>query len=209
MRIKATFFTEGLLAWLVPELVAEVAKEGHEIACHSYCHYPLVWLSIDEARKEVHRATRALEEVLGSPPLGFRAPRFMVNQKILQMLENEGFTYDSSIVPSWLPGRYMKLRTSRFPFFPTQEGRLIELPVSVINVLRLPLGLPWMNRIGASSFVALLRLFGTTSPIVMYLHLQDLPNKGLINLLSLLIYLRKTGGTFVRAVNLANSIVEE
>jgi len=207
MHITATFFTEGFLARLMPELVAEVAEEGHEIACHGHYHYPLVWLSIDKAREEVRKARRTLEDVLGRPPLGFRAPRFMVNQKVLQVLEDEGFLYDSSIVPFWRPRRYRHLWVPRLPFFPTPKKKLIELPVSVVNMLRLPLGLPWMNRVGGSLFFKLLKLFGTTNPIVIYLHLHDLPGKGLKNLLSLLTYLRRRG-VFIKAISLVSSLVE-
>jgi len=72
MHVTATFFTEGFLAWLMPELVAEMAKEGHEIACHG--HYPLVWLSIDKAREEVRKAKRTLGMCLEGRPWALELP---------------------------------------------------------------------------------------------------------------------------------------
>ena len=40
MGIKATFFTEGFLTHWMPDIVADAADQGHEIACHSFSHYP-------------------------------------------------------------------------------------------------------------------------------------------------------------------------
>lgn len=49
---------------------------------------------------------------------------------------NAGYTYNSSVNPCWVPGRYNNLHISRTFFY---EEKLLQLPVSVTPRLRIPL----------------------------------------------------------------------
>src|SRR5437867_1597127 len=48
--VKATFFTLGWVARKNPRLVAEIARRGHEVACHSFWHRLVYGMSADEFR---------------------------------------------------------------------------------------------------------------------------------------------------------------
>jgi len=96
---RLTFFTTGILAEKCPDLVARIAADGHEIACHYHWH--------DMARDDppalfeanLRRAIDALEAASGQRVLGFRAPRFslgigdVAHFAVLERL----FAYDSSV----------------------------------------------------------------------------------------------------------------
>jgi len=126
-KIKATFFTTALFAKKYSILIKKLESEGHEIACHGYCHldsYLKDMSKIKEARKEL--------ENLGFRVKGFRAPRYEI--KNIADLHELGFVYDSSIHPTWIPGRY-------FNFFKKRDihkiENMIEVPLSVLPITRL------------------------------------------------------------------------
>ena len=65
---------------------------------------------------------------------GYRQPRmFPVD---LQVLKREGYVYNASLNPAFIPGRYMHLTTPRTSFM--EEG-ILQIPASVSPWLRIPL----------------------------------------------------------------------
>lgn len=98
------------LTWFVvgrdlerPENAASVgvlAREGDELACHSYSHhYDLTRRTAPEMRSELDRGVAAIERVSRDRPRGFRAPGYVVTDTLLQLAAEVGFTYDSSVFP--------------------------------------------------------------------------------------------------------------
>ena len=99
---KGTFFTVGWIADQVPALVREIADRGHELACHSYWHRTVYSLSPDEFRRDTRRAISAIQDAAGVRVQGYRAPTWSITRQSLwaiQILAEEGFSYDSSIFP--------------------------------------------------------------------------------------------------------------
>jgi polysaccharide deacetylase family protein (PEP-CTERM system associated) len=100
--ISGTFFITGWIAERHPRLVQEIAGAGHEIACHSYWHRKVYDLSPKEFREDTLRAKNILEDIVGAPICGYRAPSYSVTARslwALDILAEMGFTYDSSIFP--------------------------------------------------------------------------------------------------------------
>ncbi len=100
---KATFFMLGEIAQRDPGLVAELHREGHEIASHGMTHLPLWKLDPAALAREL-RDFRELVAAIDSSirVRGYRAPTFSVDERTswaLQVLADEGFDYDSSIFP--------------------------------------------------------------------------------------------------------------
>jgi polysaccharide deacetylase family protein (PEP-CTERM system associated) len=98
----ATFFFVGWVAARFPHLVREVQARGHELACHSYWHRTVYSLSPDEFRRDTRRAKAVIEDAAGVPVNGYRAPSWSITKAslwALEILAEEGFTYDSSIYP--------------------------------------------------------------------------------------------------------------
>lgn len=126
-QFKATFFSTVIFAKQVPEIVKRIKDEGHELASHSYYHSKFKPEDLHESRKE-------LEKLSGMQVKGFRMPRMMPVDD--QEIEKAGYDYNSSINPTWLPGRYNNLDVSRTLF---KKGSVIQMPASVSPTLRIPL----------------------------------------------------------------------
>lgn len=99
---RATFFVLGWVADRHPSLIAEIAKRGHEIACHGYFHELVYEIGPVRFREDLRRSCEVIEKVSGCVPKGYRAPSYSVTEKslwTLDILAEEGFSYDSSIFP--------------------------------------------------------------------------------------------------------------
>lgn len=99
-RLKATFFVPGHTAVSFPEAVRRIRDDGHEIAAHGYCHESPVALSPQEEAELLRRSVVKLQSVLGSTfrPVGYRSPAWDLSESSIEILENEGFAYDSSLM---------------------------------------------------------------------------------------------------------------
>jgi peptidoglycan/xylan/chitin deacetylase (PgdA/CDA1 family) len=126
-RVNATFFSTVVFAKQSPELIERIRSEGHELASHSYYHSQFEPAHLSRSKKE-------LELLSGLPVTGFRMPRMMpVNTS--DLIE-AGYEYNSSLNPTYLPGRYNNLSRPRTFFL---EQRLLQLPASVTPLVRFPL----------------------------------------------------------------------
>ena len=112
---------------------------------------------------------------------GFRAPMCSINSTILDCLETSGYTYDSSIHPTYVPGRYNNIGFLVHPYHPSKERidkigtrSIVEIPISVTPILHLPIGWMWIRNIGAwYTIIAAERILRRTLPVVLYFHPWD------------------------------------
>ena len=68
-----------MLGWLAeqrPEIVRAIADAGHEIASHGFWHERVTTQKPHEFREDVRASKRALEDLVGTEVLGYRAPSF-------------------------------------------------------------------------------------------------------------------------------------
>lgn len=137
---KATFFCLGWIAQRHASLIRRICKDGHEIACHGYSHQVIYKQSPDVFREDVAKSKKIIEDITGKPVLGYRAPTYSITEKTLwalDILEELGFTYDSSIFPVH-HDNYGIPSAPRFPY--RIEGRnLAEFPISTIKLGKLNL----------------------------------------------------------------------
>ncbi|MEO5721409.1 MAG: polysaccharide deacetylase family protein [Chthoniobacterales bacterium] len=73
-KIKATFFVVGQNVAEYPEIVARAAREGHEIASHSWSHPNLAKMSDDGVRRELQKTDDAIKSAIGVRPTLMRPP---------------------------------------------------------------------------------------------------------------------------------------
>ncbi len=100
--IRATFFVLGWCAEKHPQLIAEIADHGHEIACHSYQHGRVDLMTAEKFRADTEKAVEAISKAVGYRPRGYRAPSWSINSDCswaFRILAELGFVYDSSIFP--------------------------------------------------------------------------------------------------------------
>jgi len=133
--VTGTFFVLGWVAERYPELVKEIQDAGHEIACHGYSHSVVYEQSPDEFRAETVKAKTLLEDITGEPVLGYRAASFSITGKslwALDILQEAGFVYDSSIFPVH-HDRYGMPDANPVPHKITLENgdSIVEVPMTV------------------------------------------------------------------------------
>jgi polysaccharide deacetylase family protein (PEP-CTERM system associated) len=101
-KVCATWFVLGWCAEQYPDLIREIAENGHEIACHSYRHVRVDRMDRGTFRKDTQLAVRAITDATGIRPSGYRAPSWSItsaNSWAFEELAELGFEYDSSIFP--------------------------------------------------------------------------------------------------------------
>jgi polysaccharide deacetylase family protein (PEP-CTERM system associated) len=134
--VQATFFVLGWVAERFPGLVRRIAEGGHELASHGYGHR-LVYDLTPEAFRDDLRRSRAVLEAAGARGIrGYRAPSYSITAKSLWALDvliEEGFTYDASIFPIH-HDRYGIPGAPRHPYLIQRGGgTLWEIPPSTIR----------------------------------------------------------------------------
>ena len=86
----ATFFVVGEVADQHPEVIAEMAAEGHEIASHTQSHRLLSTLDADAQTEELVQSRNAIRTATGQEVAGFRAPAFDIPEGLLHRLSDAG-----------------------------------------------------------------------------------------------------------------------
>jgi polysaccharide deacetylase family protein (PEP-CTERM system associated) len=145
-EVKATFFILGEVASDHPGIVRAIVQGNHEIACHGYHHIPVCEQSAEAFRTGIRRAKAVLEDIVGQPVVGYRAPNFSIGRSetwAYEILAEEGFRYDSSVYPI-LHDRYGDRSAPRFPYEIWRNGHrnLVEFPIGTIRCfgMNLPIG---------------------------------------------------------------------
>lgn len=85
-RVKATFFMLGQNVVKYEALVKRIAKEGHEIASHSYSHPQLTRMDPQRVRDEVKKTDKAIYRAVGKLPTDFRPPYGAVNKEVAAII---------------------------------------------------------------------------------------------------------------------------
>lgn len=164
-KVKATFFILGWVAERYPKLIENIHHEGHEIASHGYRHQFIGSQTKKKFRMDVRKTKKILEDITGEDIIGFRAPSFSMTPKsywALEILIEEGFKYDSSILP--IRRFYTKISCiPRFPFI--INGSANKQPDN--HSWHLPIRRPTLTKKGGiiEFPVSTIRLFGNNFPI--------------------------------------------
>lgn len=75
----------------------EAFDRGYEIANHTYTHpTDLTQFPDGQIHRELEDCSRVIREITGQSPVGFRAPSYAMNARVLKILDGMGFLYDSS-----------------------------------------------------------------------------------------------------------------
>lgn len=159
-RVVATFFTTAFYAENFPCQIQALVSEGHEVASHLYYHSDYNPEHIRESRKK-------LEEITKQKVWGFRTPRLRPMDP--ELIKAAGYMYDSSLNPTFLPGRYNNFSRPRTHF---RENGMHILPFSVSPGIRFPLF--WLS-FKNINFPAYLWLCRQTLRHDRYLHLYFHP----------------------------------
>jgi peptidoglycan/xylan/chitin deacetylase (PgdA/CDA1 family) len=130
--IPASWFVPGHTLVTFPDTIQAILEGGHEIGCHGWYHEDFAELPRDEQRAILERAVNAVREASGAAPRGHRAPYWALGPDTLRLVEEAGFTYDSSLMSD--DYRLFRVRhgdrhsVADGTTFGT-EGRLIQVPI--------------------------------------------------------------------------------
>lgn len=94
--IKSTLFTVGDFAPKIADRLRAHIAEGHKLALHSFSHIPPMTVPLEQFREKLRSAKKRMEELFHVRVEGFRAPCFSIDTERLNVLQELGFTYDSS-----------------------------------------------------------------------------------------------------------------
>jgi peptidoglycan/xylan/chitin deacetylase (PgdA/CDA1 family) len=156
--VKATFFIVADVVENYPGLVEEIADRDHEIGCHGLHHECAIHpdtkeprFTREQYRERIEEAKEILEEASGQEVTGFRAPNAYVGGWVLDVIDDLGFDYDSSVAKNTM---YSKTDSDldgvgTTPYVPSEgqltpggKDRLVEFPWPYydISVAKLPAG---------------------------------------------------------------------
>jgi peptidoglycan/xylan/chitin deacetylase (PgdA/CDA1 family) len=117
--LKQTFFIPAWCIEQYPKTVESIVKDGHEISFHGYIHEAPNALSRDEEHYWMQRSIATIEKHTGRRPRGNRSPLYNFSINTADLLVQEGFLYDSSLMGDDVP--YI---------LKTGKGEIVELPSS-------------------------------------------------------------------------------
>ena len=178
---KATFFVLGWVAERHPDLVKNLAQQGHEIASHGYGHELVHTQTPAQFRKDVRRSKQILEDLIGRQVMGYRAPSFSITSRMkwaISALIEEGYTYDSSIYDRFRGLKGIAATRAGTYQLETEAGTIWEVSPSTMNAcgLQLPVAGGGYFRLFpyAASRMFLKNLEKQGAQLVMYLHPWEL-----------------------------------
>jgi polysaccharide deacetylase family protein (PEP-CTERM system associated) len=133
--VKATFFTLGWIAERYPRMVRDLVQAGHELASHGYGHERANGQSPEAFFSDIQLAKLILEDISGTPVIGYRAPSFSIDANTtwaFDALADAGYRYSSSIYPI-VHDHYGMSNAPRFAF--EASPGLLEIPITTLRVL--------------------------------------------------------------------------
>lgn len=91
-NVHATFFVLGSNVDERPDILAQEAADGHEIAIHGYHHNSLAGTSQARIREEIDLSEKAITKVIGLHPVLFRPPGGEYNDTVLSTVREKGYS---------------------------------------------------------------------------------------------------------------------
>ena len=204
-NIPATLFVTGEVLQKYPEQFKRLAA-SHEIACHSFTHRFWNTLSTQERQKELDDFLNLYRQVFGRAPKGFRAPSHVIDQQGIELLDEKGFLYDSSVVPHYPPFKKYRGYKGKAPLLPYRLAgmNILEIPVSG-QLFGIPLAGAWIRGL-PSFFYNILFFFHQPEFITLNMHSWDVLDKRFVGKLEKIIeVLKKDNYQFKNAEQLSEN----
>lgn len=183
---SATFFVLGYVAERFPDLILEIADEGHEVASHGYNHKLVYQQTKEEFNKDVRKSKHIIEDITKNKVIGYRAPSWSVSISrmpwVWKSLREMGFLYDSSIFPfkTFLYGDGKSNPYFHEIYLP--NGDIIyEAPPSIMQFgsIRFPFSGGFYFRLLPLTIInfAIHNLNRHNHPAILYLHPREIDNE--------------------------------
>jgi peptidoglycan-N-acetylglucosamine deacetylase len=120
-----------------PAACDAVVEAGHEVGAHSWAHIPPADQSRAEEEADMERAHVQIERIWGRRPVGYRSPSWDLSENTIDLLEKQGFLYDSSLMGAdYIPyrARVGDIAELGKPYVNGKETSLVEMPIRISNI---------------------------------------------------------------------------
>ena len=179
-NIKSTFFWLGWTAERHKNLVRRCIEEGHEVASHGYGHVLAYQVGRKAFKEDIVRAKQLLEDITGTPVVGFRAPGFGITNDTnwaFGEIKAAGYVYDSSVFPTNRGhGGYLNAPSEPY-IMSTSAGDLTEIPMSLVDVFGKKVSLfgGGYLRLAPIPLIrwGIKKLYQVKQPLIVYLHPRE------------------------------------
>lgn len=96
--IKTTWFTPGHTIDTFTKQCHDILDDGHEFGHHGYYHENPTKIDRDTEERLIELALASFDKQLGIRPVGYRSPYWDYSESTLDLVEQFGFVYDSSLM---------------------------------------------------------------------------------------------------------------
>lgn len=131
-QVKTTFFTPGHTIDTFTDVCKAIQAAGHEFGHHGYYHENPTMITGDTERRLIELAFQTYEKQLGIRPVGYRSPYWDYSESTLDLIEEFGFIYDSSLMGRDLTPYHPQRWQIRWEqgCVPSRASRVLEIPVN-------------------------------------------------------------------------------
>lgn len=196
-EIKATFFIVADVIERYPKIIEALKKRNHEIQCHSLHHVSAIdsktkkeYQSKELWEKELVEAKQIIEKTFNTSIYGYRAPGAYFANWMVDILERNGFKYDSSVAFNSLYNK-TNVTLNNIPTTPyfinandlsnnSPNSSLMELPWSYLKVSRYNLpaaGAFFYRLLGNVYFDKVMNQCLKSGDTMFYMHPLDFSNE--------------------------------
>lgn len=132
--VSSTWFVPGHTIDSFPEATQAVVDGGHDIQCHGWSHTnPSEYPSKAAERDDLERAMTSIHRLTGDSPTGYRSPSWDYSIHTLELLEELGFDWSSSLMGREFEPYFARKDWSAEPDRAYERGTetdMLEFPVS-------------------------------------------------------------------------------
>jgi polysaccharide deacetylase family protein (PEP-CTERM system associated) len=180
-QARVTCFFLGWIGKRFPHLVKEAVRRGHEIASHGYAHQLVYQVTPEAFYQDAMQSREILEDISGKPLWGYRAAGFSVTRGtewFFDKLIEAGYVYDSSVFPA--SRGHGGIKGARLGPYWVQRlsGKIVEFPVSVIDVLGTPMCFFGGGYLRLFPYPIIRRMARTvlrdSRPVIFYVHPREI-----------------------------------
>lgn len=180
-NIKATFFTLGWIAEKKPDIIKKIVSEGHEIASSGFYGRNASEMTPEQFKEDIRRSKAQLEESGSNRIIGYRSISNSFTEKelwALEILTDEGYLYDSSYLPSFLPFKHKPFRRYAHECN-CINGKIWEFPLPTRSIFGFKIPIGGGNYFRQFPHFLMFNSFKnwskkSDSPFVLYLHPWEL-----------------------------------
>jgi peptidoglycan/xylan/chitin deacetylase (PgdA/CDA1 family) len=109
---KLTWFVPGHSLETFPAQAHEIVQSGAELGLHGYSHEGAYAMTVQQEKDVLEKCIDLVTKLQkGKRPVGYRAPLYQIRETTVQLLQDHGFLYDSSMnahdsLPYFLPNPF-------------------------------------------------------------------------------------------------------